>query len=160
MTSSEVIEKLRRLKNVTRRFNMNGDVIVMMIAILLCIVAAGIVLFGPLQSTEIEAIAESWSAIITAASIIILVMHNRKAAKQNRDAMIHSEWAILDTERRRLESDWTLLRSQNGKGGREEQIKKACKNIKDQMAQMRKQHGDILPKLPYFTLIDESHKEQ
>ena len=142
---------------------MSVDVKIITVAILLCIVTAGIVLFGPVQSTEIEAIAESASAIITAASIIILVIHNRKAAKQNTEAMIRSEWAILHAERQRLESDMTQIRIQTSpvrRESREDQIRGRIYEVSEYMTKMLEDYPDVFPNLALFTRQDKPNKEQ
>jgi hypothetical protein len=142
---------------------MSVDVKIITVAILLCIVTAGIVLFGPVQSTKIEAIAESASAIITAASIIILVRHNREAAKQNTEATIRSEWAILHAERQRLESDVTECRiaaSSEVRGAREGQLKERINKVSEYMDKMLKDYPDVFPNLALFTRQDKPNKEQ
>lgn len=141
---------------------MNIDVKIIIVAILLCILIAGIVLFTPIQPNRIEAIAESTSAIITAASIIILVRHNREAAKQNTKAMIRSEWTLLHAERQRLESDMTQIRIETSAAKRqvrEQQIRERTYEVSEYMSKMLEDYPDVFPNLAYFTLKDEPNRD-
>jgi uncharacterized membrane protein len=142
---------------------MDLSVKIIIAALLLWIVITVIVLSIPYKSDEIAAIAESGSAIATTASIIILIVQNRKTAKQNTETIIRSEWAILHAERQRLESDVTQCRivaSSEVRGAREQQLKDRIDEISAYMTEMLGNHRAIFPNLAYFTLPDKPNKEQ
>lgn len=139
---------------------MNVNAIIIIVAILLCIATIPAVLCIPhIEPNQIEAIAESASAILTTASIIILVRQNRETAKQNTETMIRSEWAILHAERQRLESDVTQCRidaSSEVRGAREKQLSNRIKEVSGYMTEMLRKYPDVLPNLAYFTLQDKA----
>jgi len=135
---------------------MKANVVIAIVVLLSIGVITYIVLCVPCISGEqIEAIAESASAIITAASIIILVRQNRKTA-------IRSELALLHAERQRLESDVSQIDIARGKGKPEERRKVLADRIAEVSSHTTKlieEHPDVFPNMALFTQPDELKKE-